>query len=153
VANHVSSEKRARQAEVRRTHNRQYLSSVRTAVKKFRFAINGLEAGTMTDATKLQELFTNAQSMLAKAAAKGMIHSNNAARKIARLAQLWKVTAARPAGEANLSKPKAKAKAAPKKATAEAAPAKAAPKKTAAAPKKAEKASAAPKKAAPKSKK
>jgi small subunit ribosomal protein S20 len=149
VANHVSSEKRARQAEARRTHNRQYLSSVRTAVKKFRFAINGLEAGTMTDAKKLQELFVEAQSMLSRAAAKGMIHSNNAARKIARLAQLWKTTSERPAGGDNMSRPKAKSKAGAGKKAAAAKTAEAAPKKTtAAAPKK-----AAPKKTTAKSKK
>ncbi|NBQ53451.1 MAG: 30S ribosomal protein S20, partial [Proteobacteria bacterium] len=39
MANHKSSEKRARSTEKKRQRNSNYLSSVRTAVKKYRFAL------------------------------------------------------------------------------------------------------------------
>ena len=67
MANHKSSEKRARSTEKKRQRNSNYLSSVRTAVKKYRFALNGLAAGTGEEAAKVMELLTKAQSALAKA--------------------------------------------------------------------------------------
>jgi len=131
VANHISSEKRARTSERKRQANRQYLSSVRTAVKKFRVAIDGIQTGASPDLEAAQQLFLNAQSALARAGAKGIIHTNNAARKIGRLALAWK-SAVTNAGKAPVeaAAPKAKAKTATKAAPK--AKAKAAPKKTAA---------------------
>jgi small subunit ribosomal protein S20 len=86
VATHKSSVKRARQDLVKGQRNRQYLSAVRTSVKKFKMAVQG--AGI--EPSKAQELFTSAQSMLAKAAQKGVIHTNNASRKIERLSKMLK---------------------------------------------------------------
>ncbi len=84
MANHKSAEKRARVSERRRTQNREYLSSVRTAIKKFRLsaAAPKLEKGVK------EKLFLEAQSIIQKAAQKGLIHKNNAARKVSRLAKL-----------------------------------------------------------------
>jgi small subunit ribosomal protein S20 len=81
VATHKSSKKRARQAIKRRERNRQYMSKVRTAIKKFKTALASNEG-----VESLKTLLTSAQSNLAKAAKKGIIHSNNAQRHISRLA-------------------------------------------------------------------
>ena len=90
MANHKSSEKRARASLKKRDANRHYLSAVRTAVKNFKAAVT---AGAVKEGETLADLFTSAQSMLAKAAAKGMLHRNNAARRIGRLADMMKVKA------------------------------------------------------------
>ena len=80
MANHKSAEKRARQNETRRVRNHSYISTVRTAIKKFRVAA----AEGSADEAKTE--FVAAQSMLSRAAGKGLIHKNQASRKIARLA-------------------------------------------------------------------
>lgn len=85
MANHKSSEKRARQTVVRRARNKSYLSSVRSAVKKFKTGLEELKAGKL-DQTQIGELMVGAQSALQKAAQKGLIHKNNASRKVSRLA-------------------------------------------------------------------
>lgn len=142
MANHISSEKRARSSERKRQANRQYLSSVRTAVKKFRTAIDGIQSGAATDLEAAQQLFLTAQSALARAGAKGIIHTNNAARKIGRLALAWKAATTKsnaPAAAPAATKAKAKPAAAAPKAKA---------KPAAAAPKAAKAAKAVPKKAA-----
>ena len=136
MANHISSEKRARTSERKRQSNRQYLSSVRTAVKKFRGAIEGIQTGASTDLEAAQKLFLSAQSALARAGVKGIIHTNNAARKIGRLALAWKTATTMTAAgvpAANASAPKAKSKVAAKKPAAAAAAPKAAAKKPASA--------------------
>lgn len=81
MANHKSAEKRARQSESRRQRNKQYLSSVRTAVQAFRTALT-----TEGSAETASKLLVNAQTLLDKAAQKGMLHKNNASRKIGALA-------------------------------------------------------------------
>jgi small subunit ribosomal protein S20 len=109
VANHKSSEKRARSSERKRQRNSNYLSSVRTAVKKYRFALNGLSVGTGEEAAKVRDLLAKAQSALSKAAAKGLLHKNNAARSIARLTQAFKGLEKTGVAASATSKPKAKA--------------------------------------------
>jgi small subunit ribosomal protein S20 len=102
VAHHKSAKKRILTNEAKRTKNRQYLSSVRTAVKKFITAADKSEG-----AETLTQLFKSAQSALAKAGSKGMLHKNNVSRKIARLTKrLAGGTAAAPEAAAA---PKAKA--------------------------------------------
>ena len=119
MANHKSSEKRARSSETKRQQNSNYLSAVRTAVKKYRFALNGLTVGTGEDATKVMDLLKKAQTALAKAAAKGMLHKNNAARSIGRLTQAFKGVEKSGVSASAATKPKAKsAKASAKKAAA-----------------------------------
>lgn len=117
MANHKSSEKRARSSERKRQRNSQYLSSVRTAVKKYRFALNGLTAGTGEDAKKVLDLLNKAQSALAKAAAKGLLHKNNASRSIARLTQAFKTAATVDKAASTKASPKTAKKSAAKKAT------------------------------------
>lgn len=90
MANHKSSEKRARSSERKREQNRRYLSSVRTAVKNFKAAVT---AGALREGETIVKLLTSAQSMLAKAAAKGMIHKNKASRSIGRLAVMMQAPA------------------------------------------------------------
>ncbi len=79
MANHVSSEKRARQTEVRRLRNRANMSAMKTAVKKV------LDAVQKKDFSEMSTLLRNAQSIIAKTRQKGSIHKNNMARRISRL--------------------------------------------------------------------
>jgi small subunit ribosomal protein S20 len=82
LANTKSAIKRARQNEKRRISNRIYLSSTRTHVKKVRRLV---EVGDLEQA-ELQVV--SAISALDKAAQKGVIHRNNAARRKSRLVKL-----------------------------------------------------------------
>lgn len=85
MANIKSAKKRALTAIKRNERNRMVKSSLRTSVRKY------MEAGSEDAATKLNEAF----AALDKAASKGVIHKNTAARKKARLAKklAGKVTA------------------------------------------------------------
>jgi small subunit ribosomal protein S20 len=85
VASHKSAIKRARAAVVKRDRNSQYLSSVKTTVKRLRFAIAGLKAGTDKDIKKVEALLSKAQEMLMKAASRGVMHKKAASRKVSRL--------------------------------------------------------------------
>ena len=87
MAHHKSAEKRARSSATRNTRNRAYMSSVRTAIKKVRAAVVAKD-------TKVNEFFTEAQSLLARAAKRGIIHKNNASRRVSRLAHLIKKSTA-----------------------------------------------------------
>lgn len=80
MANHKSSEKRARQTKVKNARNTMKKTAAKTAVKKVRAAI---EAG---DKAKAAELLVNAQKLLAKLSKAGISKQNNTARKTARLA-------------------------------------------------------------------
>ena len=136
MAYHKSAAKRARQNVKKNSVNSSYINSVRTAVKGFRKLIEDIAEGVEKDVSKVQPLFVQAQSRIMKAATKGLLHKNNAARTVARLAHLLKksasgtpkvVTAATPKAKPAVKKVAAKvAKAAPKKKPAAA---KAAPKK------------------------
>ena len=79
LANTQSAKKRARQAEKRRAHNRYYKTTARTHVNRARQLI---EAGEFGPA---EEAIQNATKALDKAAQKGIIHKNNAARRKSRL--------------------------------------------------------------------
>jgi small subunit ribosomal protein S20 len=119
VAHHKSARKRIRRNNRANERNSQYLASVRTAIKKLRVAV----AEGSADKAGLGPLFVAAQAKIAKAAAKGILHKNNASRRIGRLAALLKsadnVTAA-PAGTKTAGKKTGAAKkpAAAKKAAA-----------------------------------
>jgi len=78
MANSKSSEKRARQNTKRRTGNRVLISSSRTAIKKARLLI------AMGDPNAAEAVATATQT-LDRAASKGVIHKNNAARRKSRL--------------------------------------------------------------------
>ncbi len=80
MANHKSALKRHRQSLKRRARNVAVKSSLKTTIKKVREAI------TQKEAAKAQELLVQTTKALDKAASKGVIHKNNAARRISRLA-------------------------------------------------------------------
>jgi small subunit ribosomal protein S20 len=79
LANIKSAIKRNRQNEKRRAHNRVYRGATRTQIKKARVA---LAEGNKEQATVEINL---AIKKLDRAAAKGIIHKNNAARRKSRL--------------------------------------------------------------------
>lgn len=81
MANHPSAEKRHRQSVKRAARNQAVRSQVRTEVKKLRTLVAG------SDAEKAKESLPHVASVLAKAASKGVLHKNNAARRTARLAK------------------------------------------------------------------
>ena len=82
MANLQSAVKRARQNEKRRVANRIYRSSARTRIKSARRLI---ETGELEQA-ELQ--VSAAISALDRAAQKGIIHKNNAARRKSRLVKM-----------------------------------------------------------------
>lgn len=79
MANHFSALKRARQTEKRTVQNRVNKSRFRTALRKFRTA---LQAG---DPNQAKTAFGETVSMIDKAVKKGVIHKNTASRYKSRL--------------------------------------------------------------------
>jgi small subunit ribosomal protein S20 len=79
LANIKSAIKRNKQNEKRRLRNRVYRGAARTYVSKARVAIDGGEKEVATEATM------RAIKALDKAAQKGILHKNNAARRKSRL--------------------------------------------------------------------
>ncbi|MGV9827414.1 MULTISPECIES: 30S ribosomal protein S20 [unclassified Gordonia (in: high G+C Gram-positive bacteria)] len=75
MANIKSQVKRNRTNEIRRQRNQSVKSSLRTAIRSFREAV---DAG---DKDKAAELAQSAGRKLDKAASKGVIHANQAANK------------------------------------------------------------------------
>ena len=78
MANIASAQKKNRQMIVNRARNRAAMSTVRTAIKKARMAVDGKSA----DAEKLVKA---AISTVDKAATKDLIKKNTAARYVSRL--------------------------------------------------------------------
>jgi small subunit ribosomal protein S20 len=81
VANIKSQIKRVKTNEKRRLRNKSVKSSLRTAIRRFREAV---EAG---DTEQIIERQRSASRALDKAASKGVIHANQAANKKASLAK------------------------------------------------------------------
>ena len=79
MANHKSALKRIRQTATRTQRNAAWRSKLRTFVRKVEEA---LKAGDATAATAAMKM---AMPVLHRAAGKGIIHKNTAARKISRL--------------------------------------------------------------------
>jgi small subunit ribosomal protein S20 len=88
MANTAQAEKRARQAEATRAHNMSLRSTLRTAVKKVRKAV---EAG---DKVVAQTVFKDTVSTIDSIADKKIIHKNTAARTKSRLSAAVKSMAA-----------------------------------------------------------
>ncbi|HLJ34971.1 MAG TPA: 30S ribosomal protein S20 [Ktedonobacteraceae bacterium] len=80
MPNNAAARKRMRQEQKRRLHNRSVKSIVKTQVTKARQAIN-----TDVETTIAEEAVRAAVSELDRAAKKGVIHRNNAARRKSRL--------------------------------------------------------------------
>ena len=80
MPNHKSAIKRNRQSIKRRNHNRAVRSEVRSTMRKARsMAIDGTVEGARAS-------LRQAESLLSRAAAKGLYHHRSASRKIGRLA-------------------------------------------------------------------
>jgi len=79
VANHTDAIKRNRQSEERRERNRHFRSRMRNQIKKLRAAI---DAG---DKDTAQSEFRAATSIIQRLATKGVMHRNQAARRVKRL--------------------------------------------------------------------
>ncbi len=84
MANHKDAAKRARQSLVQRLRNRHYRSMMRTRIKAVRDAVS---AG---DVNKAQANLRDAMSVIHRVARKGIIHVNQAGRRISRLNKLVK---------------------------------------------------------------
>lgn len=82
MANHKSAIKRAKQSENRRLRNKTVKTITRTSIKKVRLAAEEKAHETAAEQLNLT------QSIIDKAAKKGVIHRNTASRKISRLAKL-----------------------------------------------------------------
>lgn len=80
MPNNAAAEKRMRQDQKRRLRNRSTKSIVKTEITKARQAIT-----TGTNADAAAEAVRSAVSELDRAAKKGVIHPNNAARRKSRL--------------------------------------------------------------------
>lgn len=81
-----SAKKAMRQARTRTVRNKAQRSALRTAVKRVRVA---------TTAAAATEAYALAARLLDRAARKGLIHKNNAARHKSRLAAMLKKLAAK----------------------------------------------------------
>ncbi len=89
MAHHASAQKHQRQSLKRRARNRKNLSLVKTQVKKLRTAI---AAGNAEEAKKL---LPETVAEIDKAAKKGVIHDNAAARYKSRLTKHVSATGSR----------------------------------------------------------
>ena len=82
MANIKSAKKRIKQSEKRRQINVARRTSVKTAVRK---VVDSLKRGDAIEETK--KLLRDAESKIARARGKGVLHRNTAARKISKLAK------------------------------------------------------------------
>ncbi|MBU4066826.1 MAG: 30S ribosomal protein S20 [Proteobacteria bacterium] len=87
MANHKSALKRATQNEIRRMRNKSTNTRIKKVTKEVQLSLNE-DSSEMT----LKKLNT-AQSVIDKAAKKGVIHKKTAARKISRLSKFVVATA------------------------------------------------------------
>ena len=81
MANHPSALKRHRQSEKRRLRNRAAKTRLRHLIREVRDAVSN------RDADAAAKTLAVASRALDKAVTKGVVHRNNAARRIARLAR------------------------------------------------------------------
>jgi small subunit ribosomal protein S20 len=80
LANHKSEIKRARQNIIKNLRNKATKTKVNNSIKKVLYCVNNEPENASS------ELVT-AKAVIDRAAQKGVIHKNNAARKISRLAK------------------------------------------------------------------
>ena len=88
MANSAQARKRARQADGQRSHNASLRSTLRTAIKRVRQAI---DAG---DKTVAQSVFQQSVAVLDRIADKKIVHKNKASRTKSRLSARIKALAA-----------------------------------------------------------
>ena len=89
MANHKDAIKRSKQSEKARIRNRAYRTRMRNQLKAFRAAV---DAGKVDEA---QALLRETTSVIQGMATKGVIHRNQASRRVARLAHAVKGMSAR----------------------------------------------------------
>ncbi len=82
MANHKSALKRAKQSEIKRIHNKSIRTRINNIIKQLKLAISE------NASEKVAKNLVLAQSVIDKAAKKGVIHKKTAARKISRLTKL-----------------------------------------------------------------
>jgi small subunit ribosomal protein S20 len=80
MANTKSAKKQARQNTKRRAINLSRRSALKTVIKK---VVAAVEA--KSPASEVDVLLRQAQAQISRASGKGLLHSNNASRKISRL--------------------------------------------------------------------
>ena len=88
MANHKDAIKRNRQNKKRKVYNKHYTSMMRTATKKFR------QAAENNDVETMKAIFPSTVKLIQKLAQKGVIHSNQANRRVSRLHLLLNKTTA-----------------------------------------------------------
>ena len=81
MAHTLSAKKRIRQNEKRRLRNKAYKTKMRTLTKKF------IEAVNSGDASLAEKSFSSVSKEILKISSKGVIHKNQASRRISRLAK------------------------------------------------------------------
>ena len=81
MANHASAKKRSRQNKTRNTVNSQYLSKFRTALNKFRTSLEG------KNDQEILKSFSDVNSIMSKAAKKGIFKKENISRKLSSLSK------------------------------------------------------------------
>ncbi|KAA0257961.1 30S ribosomal protein S20 [Deferribacter autotrophicus] len=81
MAHTLSAKKRIRQNERRRLRNKSYKSMMKTFTKKF---LTAVESGNFEEAEKR---FNEVVKVIYKVQSKGVIHKNQAARRVSRLAK------------------------------------------------------------------
>ncbi len=81
MANIKSAIKRIKVIDFKTRRNKMIISSLKTSIRKFE---NALNAGNTDEA---KALYKNTASLIDKAASKGTLHKNTAARKKSRLAK------------------------------------------------------------------
>lgn len=77
-----SAIKRVRQAEKRNLRNKAVKSAIKTITKKVESAVSA------KNKEEVSKTLTEAVKVISKAATKGVIHKNNASRKISRLSKM-----------------------------------------------------------------
>jgi len=82
LANHKSALKRARQSQIRRIRNKAVKTRVKNITKDVLLAVSENSGETASEKLNM------AQSVIDKAAKKGVIHKKTAARKISRLSRM-----------------------------------------------------------------
>ena len=87
MANSAQARKRARQGEKQRKHNTSLRSTLRTAIKKVRKAV---DAG---DKTVAQSVLRSSQAVIDRITDKRIMHKNTGSRNKSRLAQAVKAMA------------------------------------------------------------
>ncbi|HEY8449475.1 MAG TPA: 30S ribosomal protein S20 [Bacillota bacterium] len=88
LPNTASAKKRVRQTKVRTLRNRMYKSRMKTLIRRFE------EALAQGDLDRAREMARRAASAIDKAAKKGVIHRNAAARRKSRIDRRLKEAAA-----------------------------------------------------------